>query len=192
VSAGACCCCWLLLLLATLLAGPPFVAAVTDTSVLSVLLVVLPFAVTAGCSGCCCCTAALSAAVARCMRSPVDGERRFITGRFASAAMAYVAARFISSFTALKGKWLKVHWQMQLSRCFHLKAQVLAGHFNCMKAVTCTALRKKLLTRCTGTSSLRSACREESLKGAHAVHLGNVSTPHSYTGTRSQPQRRLY
>jgi hypothetical protein len=31
----------------------------------------------------------------------MEGVRRFMTGRLARAAMAYVAARFISSFTAL-------------------------------------------------------------------------------------------
>jgi hypothetical protein len=40
-------------------------------------------------------------------RSPAEALRR-MTGRLASAAMAYVAARFISSLTALQGRYTQL------------------------------------------------------------------------------------
>jgi hypothetical protein len=107
-SGRASCCCWLVLQLPFVLAAPPLAAAEPDASVLKVLLVVLPFAAAPACCSACCC--AVAAAVARWMRSPVDGERRFIMGRLASAAMAYVAARFISSLTALQ-QTIRTHQQ---------------------------------------------------------------------------------
>lgn len=94
----AACCCWLLLQLHMLLCSPFPVAAtgMQEASVLKVLLALL------GAAAATAAASAVAAAAARLIRSPADGVRRLMTGRFASAAIAYVAALFISSLTALQ------------------------------------------------------------------------------------------